>query len=211
MPESPPKIATVIITNNIEYLREAVESSIGDLFIIYDGIKPEKISGATEFQVEHKFPSMSRNFALSKLSDYEFVQFLDSDDYLLGDYFEQVLPIVRAHPDFSIFYTDYEVDLVELDFTHKEYLQSLYSKNANSIVPKIKNPLIRLSKLRFDEQLPCFEYIDYIFKSGVSSTFHIPHFLQHVRIHNKSYESNVPQKVRAEAYKAINNRTLEKE
>jgi len=198
------EIATAIITNNTEYLREAALSCDTDLFIFYDGVGQEGISEATEFQVDYKFPSMSRNFALSKLSDYEFVQFLDSDDYLSSEYIETALPIIRANPEFDIFYTDYKVDLVELGFTYEEHLFSLNSKNTNNIAPRIKNPLIRRSNLKFDEKLQCFEWVDYIFKSGIYSTYHIPISLQTVRHHSKSHERLLPSSAHSESMRIIN-------
>ena len=185
-------IVTLIITNYTKYLEQCMKSALNPL-VVFDGVEP--IVGDYHYlQCNSSRPSIARNVGLKQIN-CDFVQFLDSDDYLNEDYYDKVLSYISD--DYDLFYTDYTIINEDFGFSHKNYLKSLDENSA--FVFNIKNPLVRLSALKklgeepFNSNFRCHEIVDLIRRIGVDKCYHIPQFLQHTRIHDRSYNRLVPK------------------
>lgn len=189
MDEIADKISTLIITNNLEYLDQCVKSSINPI-VVFDGISiPENVNFNTT-ACNASRPSIARNTGLAKIKKCEFIQFLDSDDFLNDEYFDKILPIISQYNDFDIFYTDYTVLNEDFNFSHREYIKSANEFLLIENLIKIKNPIIRRSVFetkKFNSDLTNFEIVDLMLQVGMDKMFHIPYSLQTVRIHPKSH------------------------
>ena len=184
-------VTTLITTNYTKYLDQCVHSSVNP-FLVFDGIEP--IEGHyTYVQCNASRPSIAKNTGLKSIVDSEFIQFLDSDDYLRVSYYDEVLNIAQENPEFDLFYTDYSIINEDYNFSTKEYLNSLDLEHSNTVF-RIKNPLVRasvFSKLKFNEEFTCHEFVDFINRLGYNKCFHIPSNLQNVRTHIKSHHRTI--------------------
>ena len=181
--------STLIITNNTEYLDQCVKSSINPL-VVFDGIAIPIDFHYDSVVCNASRPSVARNFGLEKIDNCEFVQLLDSDDFLNENYFETLLSIISQNNDYDIFYTDYDILNEDFKFTNREYLKSIGDRYLLDNLFKIKNPLIRKSAFKnkkFDVNLTNFELVDFMLQVGIDKVYHIPKNLQTVRIHSKCY------------------------
>lgn len=182
-------IITVIVANNNEYLQQCVDSALQP-YIVYDGIGPIEEIDCQYFQCNANRPSIAKNLALQNINweGVDFVQFLDSDDYLASNYYEKVIKVIESNNDYDLFYTNYSILNEDFNFTNREYLNSISSDFKKEDFTKIKNPIIRIGKSvhLFNNEMSCFEYIDLISKIGPSKCYHIPKDLQTIRLHAKS-------------------------
>lgn len=199
-------IITVIIANNHEYLQECIDSSINPI-IIYDGIEPLDNNGPI-FTCNSGRSSIAKNLALSKIdkSPETFIQFLDYDSFLSPTYYEVVKPIIENNPDYDLFYTDYSIKNEELNFINREYVGSIGPELKRENFNKIKNPLVRSSvftKIKFNDDMSIFEYIDLITKIKRSKCYHIPKNLQTIRLHAKSLSRLIRQEETLRSFKLI--------
>lgn len=198
-------IKTLIVTNNGKYLKQCVESSKNPV-VVFDGISV--IDGDyLSLQCNAGRPSIARNVGIKKIS-CDFVQLLDSDDFLGENYFGEIEKVISENDDYDLFYTDYTIVNEDLRFNNREYLSSV-DKNIREVTPKIKNPIIRYSKLKsimFDETLSCFELIDLIYKIGADRLYHHPYNLQCVRLHKDCYARSLSKAQKDEAVNIIHGR-----
>ena len=200
--------STLIVTNNTTYLDQCVKSSINPL-VVFDGIAIPIDFHSDSVACNASRPSIARNVGLEKIENSEFIQLLDSDDFLHEDYFETILPIISQNNDFDIFYTDYNVLNEDFQFTNREYLPSISYQFVVDDLFRVKNPIIRKSAFKnrkFDTGLTNFELIDFMLQVGVNSIFHIPQSLQTVRIHSKNYNRISDKKNQKKSIDTINGR-----
>lgn len=189
MHELSPSLITLIVTNNTTYLNQCVESAIKPL-VVFDGIPVPEDFNYASLSCNASRPSIARNTGLSKIGKCDYIQLLDSDDFLSDNYYETVLPIVSQNADFDVFYTDYTVLNEDFNFSHREYIKSVNEFLLIENLIKIKNPIIRRSVFetkKFNSDLTNFEIVDLMLQVGIDNIFHIPHSLQTVRIHPKGH------------------------
>lgn len=189
MDESLVDIQTLIITNYTDYLDQCVNSAINPL-VVFDGIPIPTDFNYHAVACNASRPSVARNLGLSKIIANDFIQLLDSDDFLNENYFDTVLPILSQNPDFDIFFTDYNVLNEDFNFSNREFLRSIDEYFIIDNLFKIKNPIVRSSVFKnkqFDQDLTHFEIIDFLLRNGIDKIFHIPQPLQTIRIHPKGY------------------------
>lgn len=204
--------STLIVTNNTKYLEQCIKSSINPT-VVFDGV-PIPVDGHYHsIACNASRPSIARNVGLQKIENSEFVQFLDSDDYLNEDYFDTILSIVSQNKEFNVFYTDYNILNEDFNFTNREYLRSVNDKTRMDDLFRIKNPLVRMTKpntKKFDGELTNFEIVDYIVQFGIDKIFHIPYSLQTVRIHSKNYNRISDKRNQKKSLDIINGRINDK-
>ena len=202
----PYNIVTLIVTNYTTYLDQCIKSAINPL-VVFDGIDPVK-GDYHYLQCNASRPSIARNVGLKDI-ECEFVQFLDSDDYLNNDYYDKVLTYISD--DYDLFYTDYNIINEEFNFSHKHYLTSL--SDLSSCIFTIKNPLVRLSALKkiknepFNSNFRCHEFVDLIKNIGIEKCYHIPYNLQNVRIHAKSHNRSISKEESDQVIRSMGGQT----
>lgn len=182
------KVAILIATNYTRFLDQCLASvkDKADLYILFHNIAiPAELVG-TAFNLAEGTISVARNSLLDRArGNYEYVQFLDSDDELKPDYFDLVLKEADENPEFGIYYTDYSVYNDTFDFNYDVYC-------SNYKLSLIKNPLIRLSTLgknKFDPKTTKDEFNTIYSSIGYKNIYHIPKNLQLVREHAKMHSA----------------------
>lgn len=108
--------------NHGKYIEEAVDSILNqtyqnfEIIIINDGSTDEFTNNLLEhydkpkttvYHTENRGLANARNYGFEK-SNGEFVQFLDSDDYILKDKFQLQIDIFEANKDIDIVYSDFK-------------------------------------------------------------------------------------------------------
>lgn len=203
-------LANLIVTNNTEYLEQTIDSvsKLGDTFVVFDGIKP--IEGDfTSLSCNANSSSVARKTgveAILKNKDYKFIQFIDSDDYLVND------PRPYLFRGYDLFYSDFVVKNEDFDYQYTEYLPSASIGNMRFLPYKIKNPIVRTSRLcgknavKIDQNLRIFSIADLIYQIGPTGMCHIPYTLYTCRIHAKMNSRLVPEKERMNCLSIIKGR-----
>ena len=186
------KVAVLIATNYTRFLDKCLESVKGqaDIYILFHNIAiPAELTGTAlniyPFNLAEGTISVARNALLDRAvyGNYEYVQFLDSDDEIKPDYLNSVLKEADENPEFGLYYTDYSVYNDTFNFTYDVYC-------SNYKLSMIKNPLIRLSVLgknKFDPKATKEEYNAIYSAIGIKNIYHIPKNLQLVREHAKMH------------------------
>lgn len=113
-----PRISVVVacIGKNVDFVDMAVRSCLRqkhlrEVIVVLDDVSQEILRElgqiASEFPLVKLIPleggygaGAARNFGAKKAAG-EFLCFLEPDDELLSDYFEQVIPLLDSHPEFS--------------------------------------------------------------------------------------------------------------
>ena len=157
-----PKTVSIIIPayNSAQYLPDAIESCIAQTFkdieiiVVDDGSYDNTSEVAHRFPVTYIFqpnagPGAARNNGW-RVSDSEFIQFLDADDVLLPTKIERCLQAFT--PDIDVVYTNYEMcsaDLRESLATPKQMMPAtnmlLSLLNTTQALTQTAAPLIRRS------------------------------------------------------------------
>lgn len=206
--KKPIDLQTLIVTNCTEYLDQCIDSAINP-FVVFDGLPVPINSNYQTAICNVNRPSTARNLGLSKIIAKDYIQLLDSDDFLSEKYFDAILPILSQNPDFDLFYTDYTILNEDFGFSNREYLKSPSNSTIKETAPRIKNPIVRtsiLKKIKFDESLSCFELVDLIYKIGPSKLYHHPYDMQSVRIHPKCFARTASKAQRDESMNIISGR-----
>lgn len=203
-------LANLIVTNNAEYLEQTIDSAskLGDTFIVFDGIKPVE-GNFTSLSCNANSPSVARKLgveAILKNKDYKFIQFIDSDDYLMGD------PRPHLSEGYDLFFSDFVVRNEDFDYEYTEYLQSASIGNMRFLPFKIKNPIVRTSRfsgknpVRIDQNLRLFSMADLVYQIGPTGMCHIPYTLYTCRVHSKMNNRLVSEKERMNCLSVIKGR-----
>lgn len=199
-------ILTLIVTNYTKYLDQCVNSAFRP-YVVFDGI--DTIKGEYHYsKCNANRPSIARNLDLKNF-DCEFIQLLDSDDFLGEKYYNRIQRVISQNNDYDLFYTDYTILNEDFSFNNREYLKSPSNTTIRDVAPRVKNPIIRtstLKKIRFDESLSCFELVDLIYKIGPSKLYHYPYDMQTVRIHPKCFARTISKTQRDESMNIISRR-----
>lgn len=200
-------IVTLIVTNYTEYLDRCIKSLNMPPVVVFDGISV--IKGDYHYmQCNANRPSTARNIGIDQINS-DFIQLLDSDDFLIDGYYDQIQQVISQNDDYDLFYTDYTVLNEDFIFSNREYLKSPSNSTIKETAPRIKNPIVRtsiLKKLRFDESLSCFELVDLVYKIGPSKLYHHPYDMQTVRIHPKCFARMASKAQRDESMNIISGR-----
>lgn len=205
-------LANLIVTNSTEYLEQTIESvsKLGDTFIVFDGIKP--IEGDfTSLTCNTNSSSVARKLgveAILKNENYKFIQFIDSDDYLMitAD------PRPRLIDGYDLFYSDFIVRNEDFDYEYTEYLQSAAIGNMRFLPFKIKNPIVRASRfsgknaVKIDQNLRVFSMADLVYQIGPTGMCHIPYTFYTCRVHSKMNNRLVSEKERMNCLSVIKGR-----
>ena len=203
-----PDIVTLIVTNYTEYIDRCINSAFRP-FVIFDNVKKNPIMGDFHcYECNVNRPSIARNIGLNKINS-DFVQLLDSDDFLIDGYYDQIQQVISQNDDYDLFYSDYTILNEDFKFKNREYLKSPNNSTIKETAPRIKNPIVRtstLKKIKFDESLACFELIDLIYKIGPSKLYHHPYDMQTVRIHPKCFARTASKAQRDESMNIISGR-----
>lgn len=199
-------IVTLIVTNYTEYFDRCIKSAVRP-YVVFDGV--ELVNGDYHFLTcNTNRPSVARNLFLQEITS-DFVQLLDSDDFLIDGYYDQIQQVISQNDDYDLFYSDYTILNEDFEFKNREYLKSPTNSTIKETAPKIKNPIVRtsiLKKIKFDESLACFELVDLIYKIGPSRLYHHPYDMQSVRIHPKCFARTASKAQRDESMNIISGR-----
>lgn len=199
-------IVTLIVTNYTEYFDRCIKSAVRP-YVVFDGVEP--VNGDYHFLTcNTNRPSVARNLFLQEITS-DFVQLLDSDDFLIDGYYDQIQQVISQNDDYDLFYSDYTILNEDFKFKNREYLKSPSNSTIKETAPRIKNPIVRtsiLKKIKFDESLACFELVDLIYKIGPSKLYHHPYDMQTVRIHPKCFARTASKAQRDESMNIISGR-----
>lgn len=203
-----PKIETLIFVtkDNVQYLEQCIKSAQSPI-IIFDGIAPIG-SPNRAYQCNAGRSSIAKNFALSKidLNSIDFIQFLDADDFLHKNYYSEISLTVESNKEYSMFFSDYLILNEDFNFTNREFITSLCGEQNKDNALKVKNPLIRaniFNKIKFNDEMCYFEFVDLISKMKTENCYHIPSDLQTVRIHPKSSVRSIRREEAQRSFKLI--------
>ena len=185
-------VDVLITTNYTEYLTECLnsipKSDNINIHLLFHNTKKEEVDHPNIKSVNEfngKTVSEARLFLYKSVyAKSKCVLFLDSDDMLKENYFEETLRYFDEYQEFNLFHTDFSV----LN-TISEYEYPAFGTNAK--LGFIKNPMIRVSNkkvLSFNADLKHDEYAPIYSQIGYENIFHIPKNLQVVRDHLKSHE-----------------------
>lgn len=183
------RVDVLITTNYTKFLQDCLDSIPANdnlnIHLLFHNIKIEdvvhpNIKSVNEFS--GKTLSEARMFLYRGVhKQTECVQFLDSDDTLKENYFEETLKYFNEYKEFDLFYTDYSC-------LNDEYTYPVFGTNTN--LRLVKNPMLRVQGkkiINFDAKLNHDEYAPIYSQVGYENIFHIPKNLQTVREHTKMH------------------------
>lgn len=188
----PPETTIVIPTyNRCEYLREAVESVVGQTYADYELIFVDygsaddtqhfvaSLSNSVRYHYQvNQGPGAARNYGI-RIARGEFLTFLDSDDLWLPEKLARQIRLMKSNPDTMVCYTDERWVRrgvrVNRRFKHRKYSAWIFERCLPLCIVSPSSVLMRRSFFDivglFDEELPACEDYDLWLRASLLMPF----------------------------------------